>query len=221
MSAASVSVTEAAGSGKKIRIGGVGLLVPILAFLFVFFIIPMTFMLSLSFDDGSGSYSLANFAEILNDGPVASVILNTLKTAAWATIITVVLSYPVAYYLAMAPAGSTGLIMIVVLLPFWTSVLVRAFAWMLLLGRNGVINSTLMNAGLIEQPLEMLYTFFSVTISMVHALMPVAVLTMLSAMQNYNRSLSLAAATLGSESGNTFWRIFFPISFPASRPPRL
>lgn len=198
---------------KALRIGGRLMLLPVIAFLFVFFIYPLLSILSISFLDDSNAFSLENYFELFS-GPTLGVMLNTLKTAAWTTFFTVLLSYPVAYYLATTARGTKNLIMIIVLLPFWTSVLVRAFAWMLLFGRNGVINSTLAQLGLLDVPIEMLFSFFSVIVGMVHALMPLAVLTILSTMQNIDKNLESAAATLGSESGNTFWRIFFPISFP-------
>lgn len=197
----------------RFRIGGRLLLLPVLAFLFIFFVYPVFTMLGISLVDRSGDFTLQHYEQMLS-GRSWSVMLNTLRISAWTTLFTVVLSYPVAYYLATAPRGGTNMIMIIVLLPFWTSVLVRAFAWILLFGQNGVINSTLTGLGLVDVPIEMLFTFFSVIVSMVHALMPIAVLSMLSTMQNIDRNLESAAATLGAESGDTFWRIYFPISFP-------
>lgn len=189
------------------------LLIPIFVFLAVFFIYPVTSMLSISLTDRSGGYSWINYIQLF-EGYNVSVMLTTLKISLWTTVVTVLLAYPLAYFLATTPKNSSNLIMIVVLLPLWTSVLVRAFAWIVMLGRGGVINSALMSSGLIDVPLEMLYTYFSVVLAMTHALMPIAVLSMYSTMQNIDRNLESAAATLGAEPGNSFWRIYFPISFP-------
>ena len=101
-----------------------------------------------------------------------------------------------------------------VLLSFWTSFLVRTFAWVVLLGRNGVINQVLLGLGIIDRPLSLLYNFSAVIVGMVHALMPLAVLTMLSVMENIDRRLPSAAATLGARPGTVFWKVYFPLSLP-------
>lgn len=208
-----VSVFQQPSRGAKRRLDNKFLLVPILIFLAFFFVYPVTSMLSISFSDRSGAFTWINYIELFQ-GYNISVMITTLKISFWTTVVTVLLSYPVAYFLATTPKRSTNLIMIVVLLPLWTSVLVRAFAWIVLFGRGGVINSALQSAGLIDVPLELLYTYFSVIVAMTHALMPIAVLSMYSTMQNIDRNLESAAATLGAEPGNAFWRVYFPISFP-------
>ncbi len=197
----------------RFKLGSRVLLLPVIAFLFFFFIYPLVSMLVISAVDDSGNPTLQFYQQAFS-GRAFSVFLNTISISTWITVITVLLSYPVAYYLANNKGRTTNLILIIVLLPFWTSVLVRAFAWMLLLGRNGVINSTIINLGILEVPADLLFNLFSVVLSSVHALMPVAVLSMLSTMQNIDRNLHSAAATLGAESGDTFWRVYFPISFP-------
>jgi len=104
--------------------------------------------------------------------------------------------------------------MLWVLMPFWTSFLVRTFAWLVLLGRKGAINAWLAALGLIDGPLPLIYNRVGVLIGMVHALMPIAVLTMLAVMRNIDRSLLAAASTLGARGGQSFWRIYFPLSIP-------
>ena len=90
----------------------------------------------------------------------------------------------------------------------------RAFAWVVLLGRNGVVNQLIIALGLRETPADLLYNFGAVLVGMVHALMPLAVLTMLSVMENIDRNLPRAASTLGARPGTAFWKIYFPLSFP-------
>ncbi|WP_116085976.1 ABC transporter permease subunit [Tropicimonas sp. IMCC34011] len=198
---------------RKTKLGAPLLLLPIFAFLAVFFIYPVFSILAVSVTDRDGVLSWTNYIELFR-GYNIQVMLTTLKISGWTTLFTILLSYPVAYLLATARKGSTNALMLIVLLPLWTSVLVRAFAWIVLFGRNGVINSGLVSIGLVEVPVEMLFTVFSVVVAMTHALMPIAVLSMYSTMQNIDRKLELAAATLGAEPGNAFWRIYFPISFP-------
>lgn len=210
---ANISSAPQAPKRTKKRFDIKYLLLPIVAFLAIFFVYPVASMLTISFSDRSGAFSWVNYFELF-EGYNVSVMLTTLKISFWTTVVTVLLSYPVAYFLATTPRSKTNLIMIVVLLPLWTSVLVRAFAWIVLFGRGGVINSALVSAGFIDEPMELLYTYFSVIVAMTHALMPIAVLSMYSTMQNIDRNLESAAATLGAEPGNSFWRVYFPISFP-------
>ena len=194
--------------------GGVLLIAPSVLFLAVFFAYPLLSMLSISVFDRTGAFTLQHYDAVYSSTIIWRVLLNTFEIAAWATFLTVLCSFPVAYYLAAGPKTGRSFMLTIVLIPFWTSVLVRAFAWMLILGRNGVVNSGLASAGFADRPLDLLYTFSSTMIGMVHSLMPIAVLTMLSAMQNIDRRLDAAAATLGARKGSVFWRIYFPLSFP-------
>lgn len=192
------------------------LLLPAVLFLLIFFCVPLGLMLSLSvYEPTTGEFGVHYYSQIISSPLVKNVLLNTFKIASWTTVLTILFSYPVAYYIARRPRSTTTtLLVVIVLIPFWTSVLIRSFAWMVLLGRNGFINSILREAGIIDAPLEILYTFFSVIVSSVHALMPIAVMTMLSAMQNIDLRLESAASTLGAAPGNVFWRIYFPLSYP-------
>jgi putative spermidine/putrescine transport system permease protein len=104
--------------------------------------------------------------------------------------------------------------MLLVLLPFWTSFLVRTFAWIVLLGRNGAVNGLLRALGITDAPAELIYNFTGVMIGMTHALMPLAILTMVAVMENIDPNLGRAAATLGARGGQAFWRIYFPLSLP-------
>ena len=100
------------------------------------------------------------------------------------------------------------------LLPFWTSFLVRTFAWIVLLGRNGAVNGLLRAMGITDAPAELIYNFTGVMIGMTHALMPLAILTMVAVMENIDPNLARAATTLGARGGQAFWRIYFPLSLP-------
>jgi len=126
----------------------------------------------------------------------------------------VIAGYPVAYLIAMMGRERKTILLTWVLLSFWTSFLVRAFAWIVLLGRNGVVNKLLISLGILDAPASLLYNFGAVLVGMVHALLPLAVLTMLSVMENIDRTLPRAAATLGARPGTAFWKIYFPLSLP-------
>jgi putative spermidine/putrescine transport system permease protein len=99
-------------------------------------------------------------------------------------------------------------------MPFWTSFLVRTFAWMVLLGRNGAVNRLLLSLGIVDAPVALIFNFTGVMIGMVHAMMPLAILAMLSVMQRIDTNLLSAARTLGARGGQAFWRIYFPLSLP-------
>ncbi len=99
-------------------------------------------------------------------------------------------------------------------MPFWTSFLVRTFSWMILLGRNGAVNKLLLSLGITDAPLSLIFNFTGTMIGMVHAMMPLAVMAMLSVMQRLDQTLVSAARTLGARGGSAFWRIFFRMSVP-------
>jgi putative spermidine/putrescine transport system permease protein len=122
------------------------------------------------------------------------------------------LGYPVAYVVAHASRRTQAIILAFVLIPFWTSILVRVFAWIALLGRNGVINSALMRIGITEAPIPMLYNDFAVLLSMTHVMLPYMILPCFSVMKNIPHTLTDAAETLGASPWRAFLRIYFPLS---------
>jgi len=191
-----------------------GRLLPAILFLGVFFVLPVSMLLGLSFLDDAGGFSLEHYRRLWNTPVYAQVLLITLKTAAWTTVLCILGGYPVAYLLATVARTTRARLTILVLMPFWTSFLVRTFAWIVLLGRKGALNNFLIDIGIIERPIKMIFNFTGVMIGMSHALMPLAVLTMLSVMEGIGPNLSKAGATMGARGGQTFWRIYFPLSVP-------
>lgn len=119
-----------------------------------------------------------------------------------------------AYLISTAGPRTKGRLVFLVLLSFWTSFLVRAFAWVIILGRNGVVNQTLVALGIIDRPIDLLYGLGAVLAGMVHAMLPLAVMTMLAVMENIDRNLPRAASTLGARPGSAFWTVYFPLSMP-------
>ncbi|UWQ21943.1 ABC transporter permease [Jannaschia sp. W003] len=138
----------------------------------------------------------------------------TLWMAFVITVLTIVLGYPLAFYMAGAPPKVANILMVFVLLPFWTSLLVRTTAWIALLQTNGVVNSTLMALGVTNAPLEMLYTQFSTIIAMTHILLPFMVLPLYSVMRGIDPSYMRAAMSMGSPPIPAFLRIYLPMSLP-------
>ncbi|MGC8203520.1 ABC transporter permease [Aliiroseovarius sp. PTFE2010] len=138
----------------------------------------------------------------------------TLKMALIITLLTIVLGYPLAYYMANTTTKRSNALMVFVLLPFWTSLLVRTTAWIALLQTNGVVNSTLMALGITGEPLELLYTQFSTIIAMTHILLPFMVLPLFSVMKGIDPSFMRAAMSMGSRPIPAFLRIYLPMSLP-------
>jgi len=138
----------------------------------------------------------------------------TLGIALIITLLCIALGYPLAYYLAHAPRRVAGMLMVLVLLPFWTSLLVRTTAWIALLQTNGVLNSVFQAMGLINSPIEMLYTRFATIIAMTHILLPFMILPLYSVMKGIDPSYVRAALSLGSRPFSAFLRIFLPLTLP-------
>ncbi|MEO4046850.1 ABC transporter permease [Pseudomonas sp. CAU 1711] len=138
----------------------------------------------------------------------------TLNMALVITLLCALLGYPLAYYLAGLPENRANLLLVLVLLPFWTSLLVRTTAWIALLQTNGVINSFLLGAGLLDQPLEMLYTSFATVVAMTHILLPFMILPLYSVMRGIDPSYLRAALSLGARPIPAFVRIYFPMTLP-------
>lgn len=152
--------------------------------------------------------------EIVSAGPSESVFLDiyvrTFKMALVVTLCTLVLAYPLAYLLATLPAKTSNLLMILVLLPFWTSLLVRTAAWIVLLQNGGIINGFLMWAGLIEQPVQLVFNRIGVYIAMVHIMLPFMILPIYSVMKGISPTYIRAAVSLGCHPIISFWKVYFP-----------
>ncbi|MGY4617694.1 putative spermidine/putrescine transport system permease protein [Bradyrhizobium sp. USDA 4472] len=201
-------------SPRRENIGGWALLLPIAILLGGFFLYPVVRLLALSLFDGSGHFTLLQYSRLFGTPVYLSVLWTTLQIAFWTTVVSLIAGYPVAYAIARADGQSRARLMLWVLLPFWTSFLVRTFAWIVLLGRTGVVNDTLLRLGLAQAPLDLIYNMAGVMVGMVHALMPLAILTLVPVMEKINRDLERAASIMGARGGATFWRIYFPLSFP-------
>jgi putative spermidine/putrescine transport system permease protein len=126
------------------------------------------------------------------------------------TIICLLLAYPLAYLLANLPTRKSNLLMILVLLPFWTSILVRVAAWIVLLQSGGLINGALLKLGLIDQPLQLVFNRTGVYIAMVHIMLPFMILPIYSVMKGISPSYMRAAISLGCHPFASFWRVYFP-----------
>lgn len=184
----------------------------------VLFALLLVLFLSIRINDGSllgAGASLQNFLTILTDPLYGIVVMRSLAIAGLVTLATLVTAYPVAYYLAFQAGPRRSLILFLVTLPFWTSYLLRVFAWKIVLAYNGVLNSALMMAGLTSEPSTLfLNTPSAVVLTLAHAYAPFAILPIFVALDTIPRSLMEAAADLGARPFITFRRVVLPNSMP-------
>lgn len=138
----------------------------------------------------------------------------SLRIALFITLLTAIIAFPLSYYLTHVSTKKANMLLVFVLLPFWTSLLVRTTSWIALLQTNGVVNSTLQSIGVIKDPLELLYTEFSTIIAMTHILLPFMILPLYSVMKNIDPSYYRAALSLGSKPMPAFIKIYFPMTLP-------
>jgi len=175
-------------------------------------IIPLIRILRLSFFDPT--FSLEHYQRLFAVPVYTRILIRTFRTALTVTAVCVVLGYPVAYVIAHAKRRATPLLLVLVILPFFTSFLVRTFAWRILLGRQGIINSMLQSLGIFDRPITLLYSSLGVHVGMVHVMLPFMVLPTYSVMVGIDRNLVLAARSLGAGSFQAFLRVFLPLSIP-------
>jgi putative spermidine/putrescine transport system permease protein len=189
--------------------GSVLFAIPAIVVLTAVFIFPLLQFLTRGFDDGFAAYR-----RLVTSSLYARVFLSTLEIAIIVTVVTVALAYPVASYLVKASPRIQKMGFIMILFPFWTSVLVRTYAWMIILGRAGPINETLLYLGLITEPLRMLNTDAAVIIGMVHVMLPLMVMPIYSSMRRLDGNLLFAAQSLGAGRFSTFRHVTLPVVLP-------
>ena len=213
----SATATETAPSGPGWASAGwvrAWPIYPLLLLVLVFFIYPVLQILWLSLLDRAGDFSSENYVRAVSTPVYLRTLGITLEISFWTTIYSLLAGYPVAYLLTTARPRARDILLLLVLMPFWTSFLVRTFSWMILLGRNGAVNNLLISLGIIDAPLSLIFNFTGTMIGMVHAMMPLAIMAMLSVMQRVDRTLVSAARVLGARGGSAFWEIFFRLSMP-------
>jgi putative spermidine/putrescine transport system permease protein len=197
---------------RKLTLDPLWLALPGLAFLALFLLLPTAQMLSLSFiDKVTGALTFSAFTRIVNGGPYLAVLSTTFSVAFWTTVLCVGLGYPLAYWLSSKPPRQQRIAALFVLLPFWTSALIKNFSWLVLLGRNGIMAKTMTAIG-IRGGDQLLFSRTTVIFAMVHTLLPLAVVTMLPVMNQIDRRLLMAASTLGANGARAFWQVFFQLS---------
>jgi ABC-type spermidine/putrescine transport system permease subunit I len=194
------------------RLAPILLVAPLVAYMLVFYALPLASMLLRSVAEPA--WTLDNYRRLTGDTVFARVFWTTLRTSLMVTAGALLLGYPVALAMARLRRGAASVVLIIVLLPFWTSVLVRSYAWMVRLGRKGLINEVLIATGIIDAPLKLLNTGLAVHIAMIHILLPYMILPIASVLRQIDTALPRAAAGLGATPWSVFVRIVLPLSMP-------
>ncbi len=182
-------------------------------FLLAFFLVPLLFVLSESFVGDDGVVTAARYMAVLVDEQFQNVYVRTLKMALVVTVIAVFAGYPTAYLMMKLKPSRKAMLMSLVILPLMTSPVARTYAWIVILGRYGIVNQTLSVLGMTKEPIRMLYTEGAIIIGLLQLFLPIMVLNLVSALENVPNEVEEAALSLGSNKVGTFFRVIVPLSF--------
>ena len=194
---------------------GLGFILPLLALMLAAFNLPILYMLLLGFWSKSGGFTAEHYVNLLDTPIYLRVLANTMRVAVVATLVNVAIGYPLAYWMRGLSPRAQFIAVAMVITPFWISVLVRTYAWIVVLGNNGMLNRLLMWSGLTDTPVSFLYNELGVMIGMANVLLPFLVLPLFAAMLRIDDRLMQAAASLGAPQRTIFLKVFLPLSLPA------
>ncbi len=203
----------AAPAPRRLRLSNEMLLYPVLAFLLIFFVLPIGWFFIKSALDYDGNFFLMLY-QTFSSNLFMSVALKTVWISLIVTLLALLCAYPVAYTMSRSGSLNFTLIIICVIVPYFTSIIVRTYSWMIILGTRGVINTFLMQIGVIDKPINLMYNMVGVTIGMTYVLLPYFVLTLFSTMKGIDMWLLQAGRSMGASNFYIFRRIFFPLSMP-------
>ena len=187
---------------------------PALLLVVTVIIVPIGWLFSLSVFDEAGQWSMVNYERFFLQASYIRTFITTFQVAFAVTLACVLLGYPLTYMLSQLPSRVASICLIFVILPFWTSVLVRTYAWLVLLQRKGLINTWLVSTGLIDRPLPLANNFTGVVIAMTHIMLPFLVLPLYASMRAIDRDCLRASMSLGAGPAATFRQVFLPLSVP-------
>ncbi len=191
-----------------------GLCSPALILVMVVMVVPVGWLFYVSFLADDGSFTLEHYARMVESKSYARIFRNTFEVSILTTLVCILIGYPLAYFMSQLPRRAAALCMLTVLLPFWTSLLVRTYAWLVLLQRKGLINNWAIELGLWDEPIKLVHNLNGTLIGMVHIMLPFLILPVYGAMRAIDKDYVKAAANLGAGPTQAFWRVFFPLSLP-------
>lgn len=188
------------------------LLVPGLVMLVVFLVMPLlSIIMPTVFDQG---FSLKAYTNFFTDPYYMQIFARTLRISLISAIVCMILGVPTAYFISRCDPKWRSLLMAISIFPMLTNSVIRAFAWINILGKNGVINTLLMNLGVIKEPITMLYTEFSVSIGTIYLFLPLMIITLVGVMENIDNDMMEAAESLGANRLTAFFKVILPLSLP-------
>lgn len=193
---------------------GVKLVAPMFLLLAVAYLIPLAGVLLISVTEPKVGFE--NYAQAFASPAMGRIALNTLRICGLTTLLAILIGYALAYAATTVTGFWRNAIFVCILVPLWTSVLVRTFAWLIILGERGPLNAALVGSGVVAQPLSLMHSETGVVIGMVHYLLPYAVLTIFAGMQGIDARIVMAARGLGAGPARAFLRIYLPLTLPGT-----
>lgn len=191
-------------------------ILPLFLVVLLFFDVPLLVTLGWSFrEPKGGSFTLQHYIDFAASHLYLPIVWRTALMALVVTCICAMLGYPLALWISRQEGGRQLVALALVIITFWISILVRTYAWIVILGNGGIVNRTLKAIGLTSAPISFLYNEFGVAVGMINLLLPYLVLPLFAAMLRVDQRLLQVAATLGASDRAIFWRVFFPITVPA------
>ena len=191
-----------------------GLAAPALIATFIVVAVPVSWLFYLSVIGADGGYSMENYIRMAESKSYARIFVTTFQVSVLTTLICILIGYPLAYFLSRLPERAANLCMLTVLLPFWTSLLVRTYAWLVLLQKKGLINNWAIDLGLWDEPVKLVHNMNGTVIGMAHIMAPFLILPLYGSMKAISQDYMKASASLGATPAYTFRAVFLPLSLP-------
>ncbi|WP_295512412.1 ABC transporter permease [uncultured Sulfitobacter sp.] len=191
-----------------------GLASPAILLVLVVLVIPVGWLFYVSFVGADGNFSLENYERMVSRKSYLRIFVTTFQVSILTTVLCIVIGYPLAYFISQLPTRWANLCLVTVLLPFWTSLLVRTYAWLVLLQKQGLVNQWAISLGLWDEPLKFVHNMTGTLIGMVHIMLPFLILPVYGAMRAIDKDYLKAASNLGASPRRAFWTVFFPLSTP-------
>lgn len=189
------------------------LMLPGILFLTVFMIIPIVLTIGTTFTDGSG-ITLDGYLTFLKDRYFLDILFTTLRVSLLTMLICIILGFPAAYYISKLGGRMKAVLLLLTIFPLLTSSVVRSFSWMIIIGRNGLLNKMLLGMGIIHEPLDILYTPTAIIIGLVHLFLPLIIVSLVGVMENIQHDLLEAAESLGASKATVFLKVVLPLCVP-------
>ena len=196
------------------RLKLLGLSSPAIVLILIILVIPVGWLFYVSFIGANGQFSLENYERMIDSKSYIRIFTTTFQISIITTALCILIGYPLAYFMSGLPKKIANLCMITVLLPFWTSLLVRTYAWLVLLQKRGLVNDWGISLGLWTEPLKIVHNMTGTLIGMVHIMLPFLILPVYSAMKAIDGDYMKAASNLGASPKRAFWTVFFPLTTP-------